>query len=247
VSWFVEAFGPWYSVVYPHRDAAEADRLVATLADRIDLDGRRVLDVGCGAGRHLERFAAAGARPVGLDLSEALLAEARRVRTQAGGNWPLVRADMRSLPVSNGRVDGVTSLFTAFGYFDAEGDRRALAEVGRVLRPGGFHLLDFLNRERVLAHPNPDTERVSGDWRIRESRRVEDGRVVKRVLVQPAAGGAPVADYEERVTLHGRKELESMLKDVGLVVRQVWGEYTGEPYHPDDSSRLVLLSVREGE
>ncbi len=245
MSWYVEAFGAWYAVVYPHRDASEADRLVTSLGRVTELAGRRILDVGCGEGRHLQRLAGAGALPVGLDLSETLLAQAGRVRDGVGGAWPLVRADMRFLPVRTAVFDGVTSLFTAFGYFDGDGDHRALAEAARTIRPGGVHVLDFLNRDRVRAHPNPETERTRGDWTIRESRRIEADRVVKRVVVTPALGGDPVADYEERVNLHGREELEAMLRDVGLSVRHVWGEYDGSPFHPDSSSRLVLISARE--
>jgi len=246
LAWFVDAFGSWYPVVYPHRDAAEAARLVDTLSAAVTLSGARILDVGCGTGRHLEQVAATGARPVGVDLSAELLRRARAVRADAGGAWRLVRADMRRLPIAEGTMDGATSLFTSFGYFDPSGDRAAVAEASRVLRPGGFHVLDFLNREAVLAHPKPETERRSGEWRIREWRRIEDGRrVVKRVQVSPAAGGAAVADYEERVTLYGRDELVQLLGAAGLAVREIWGDYGGASYDPDRSPRLVLLSVKE--
>jgi SAM-dependent methyltransferase len=246
VAWFVEAFGPWYPVVYPHRDSAEADALIATLSGVLSPSGRRWLDVGCGAGRHLPRVAAAGAMPVGTDLSATLLATAREVREEAGGRWPLVRADMRALPFAAGAMGVASSLFTSFGYFDAATDRAVLAEASRVLAPGGFHVLDFLNRELVTAHPMRDTARVSGDWRVEEWRRIEDGRrVVKRVRVTPADGGDAVADYEERVNLYGRGELTRMLGESGLTVRHAFGEYDGRPFDPAASSRLVLVSRKE--
>lgn len=246
MSWVREAFGRWYLTVYPHRDEAEAERLVATLAGARPLADVRLLDIGCGPGRHLPAFARAGARPFGLDLSADLLGEARRVRAEAGGRWPLIRADMRALPVAAAAVDAVTSLFTSFGYFGEADDRRALAEAARVLRPGGYHVLDFLNRDGVLRHPTPRTERRSGGWKIREDRRIEqDRRVVKRVVVSPAAGGSPVADYEERVTLYGSEELRGLLRAVGLAPEREWGEYDGSPFDAARSSRLVILSRRE--
>jgi SAM-dependent methyltransferase len=246
VAWFVEAFGPWYPVVYPHRDAAEADALIGTLSGLLSADGGRWLDVGCGAGRHLPRVVAAGAKPIGTDLSAALLEAARGVREEAGGRWPLVRADMRALPFASGSMRVASSLFTSFGYFDAASDRGVLAEAARVLAPGGFHVLDFLNRDVVTAHPMRHTARVSGDWRIEEWRRIEDGRrVVKRVRVTPAGGGDAVADYEERVNLYGRDELAAMLGDAGLAVRHAFGEYDGRPFDASASSRLVLVSRKE--
>jgi len=243
VSWVTEAFGRWYLTVYPHRDEAEAERLVRTLDAVRSLDGVRLLDVGCGPGRHLPAFVRAGARPMGLDLSADLLREAVRVRRAAGGRWPLLRGDMRALPVADGAADVVTSLFTSFGYFSPEEDSRAVAEAARVLRSGGYHVLDFLNRDQVLRHPSPRTERRSGEWTIREDRRIEaDRRVVKRVVVVPAAGGDPVADYEERVTLYSPFELREQLHGHGLRPERECGEYDGSPFRADRSSRFLVLS-----
>ena len=245
MSWVVEAFGPWYRTVYPHRSDEEAARLVRTLAGQVDLPGRRVLDVGCGAGRHLARLRDAGAVAIGLDLSPALLEEAKRIRSETG--VALVRADMRKLPFADDRFDGITSLFTSFGYFSRDEDRRILLEAARVLSPGGFHLLDFLNRDHVLAHPKPDSERLSSGWRVRERRSIEDSdrRVVKRVTVLPTEGETPVAEYEERVNLYGSEELRDLLGAAGLAVRGEWGEYDGAPFDPDRSSRHVFLSRKE--
>jgi ubiquinone/menaquinone biosynthesis C-methylase UbiE len=155
---------------------------------------------------------------------------------------------MRALPFRDAGLDGVTSLFTSFGYFSLDDDRRALEEAGRVLRPGGFHLLDFLNRRRVLSHPNPESERTSGDYRIRERRRLEghDRRIVKEVTVLSTTGEEPLAKFEESVNLYRPEELRRLLAGVGLSVHREWGEYTGTPFDEDESSRHVFLSVKEG-
>ena len=84
--WFEEWFGEEYLQLYPHRDAAEAERAVALILDTRAVEpGWRVLDVACGAGRHARAFEAAGARCVGLDLSAALLRVARRRDRRAAG------------------------------------------------------------------------------------------------------------------------------------------------------------------
>jgi ubiquinone/menaquinone biosynthesis C-methylase UbiE len=247
VSWVADAFGSWYAAVYPHRDAAEAEGVVRTLARSRSLEGLRVLDLGCGTGRHLPPLARTGARPTGLDLSPALLAEASRLRADAGGRWPLVRADFRCLPFRDRSFEGLTSFFTSFGYFGDEEDRRGLREAARVLAPGGFHLLDFLNPETVAAHPTPETERVQGEWRIREHRRVEGGRsIVKRITILPRSGGSPVADYEERVTLYRAAEIRALLGEARLNVVEEWGDYDGSRFEASRSPRHVFLSVREG-
>jgi SAM-dependent methyltransferase len=153
---------------------------------------------------------------------------------------------MRHLPFLSGRFDVVTSLFTSFGYFGEAEDRLVLAEAARVLEPGGWHVLDFLNRERVLEHPNPVTSRLSAGYRVDESRRIEaDRRVVKEVVIRPADGGEPLARYEERVTLYDRHELVNLLGGVGLEVTTGYGDYDGSPFEPASSPRLVVLSRKE--
>jgi SAM-dependent methyltransferase len=95
----------------------------------------RILDAGCGTGGttvHLRRFGAV----VGLDLAwEALLPAAER-----GLNGHLVRGTVEHLPFADATFDAVTS-FEVVYHLGVNDDRRALAELRRVLRPGGVLLL----------------------------------------------------------------------------------------------------------
>lgn len=246
-AWVTEAFGEWYTTVYGHRDDEEAARLVTALAREMDLRGLRILDVACGAGRHLRPLLAAGATVVGLDYSAVLLAEARRAWRGASSAPPLVRGDMRALPFREGSFDGVTSLFTSFGYFSAAEDRAVLAGCARVLRTRGFLLLDYLNRDFVLAHHRPRSERKAGAYRILEERRLTRGesRAIKRVRIYSADAQACLADYEERVNLYRSEELRAWLAECGLSVQREWGDYDGSRFVPEKSPRHLLLSTKE--
>ncbi len=244
--WTKQAFDRWYLVVYPHRDGTEAKRLVALLGRSVRLAGARLLDLGCGPGRHLRAFAEAGSRAVGLDRSSALLACAASEAAAAGVCAQLVRADMRELPFREDAFDGATSLFTTLGYSTEDDDRRTIGEASRVVRDGGFFLLDFLNRERVLADPLPETERVNGEYRVRERRRLQDGsrRVIKRVTIERAADGATVADYEEQVMLYREEELRALIESAGFRVDSEWGDYDGSVWEPEQSPRHLLLAFK---
>ena len=104
--WFARWFGEEYLHLYPHRDQEEANRGVALILAQIQLsEGDRVLDLGCGAGRHLRAFEAHALRGVGLDLSLPLLRRSRAKGTAA----PLVRGDIRHLPFASGAFDAATS------------------------------------------------------------------------------------------------------------------------------------------
>ncbi len=246
MSWTAQAFDRWYLVVYPHRDEAEARRAVALLARAAPLASRRVLDLGCGPGRHLGVLAESGARAVGLDQSAPLLAEAHR-RLASAGAVRLVRGDMRALPFPAASFDGATSLFTTLGYDAEADDRRILAEVARVLVAGGFFLLDFLNRERVLAAGPSHSVVAREGYRISENRRLIDAgrRVAKLVRVEPIEGGDLLTEYEERVTLYGADELRDLVGGVGLALRHVWGGYDGAPFDRESSTRCILFAERK--
>lgn len=144
-------------------------RLFATIADRYDLitrllsygQDRRwkarlireagitesdvVLDLACGTGDLCSLAAAAGARSVvGLDLTMRMLAIARP--RHAGARF--VAGDMGALPLMSGTVDVVT---TGYGLRNVPDLDVALAEMARVLRPGGrFLSLDFNRPDSLL-------------------------------------------------------------------------------------------------
>jgi malonyl-CoA O-methyltransferase len=103
----------------------EQDTVLALLPP---LDGRTVLDAGCGTGRYLGALAARGALPVGIDLSPAMLARARALSSR------LVRGTLCALPIDSTCVDVVVCGLALGDVPDLE---LALAEMARVLRPGG--------------------------------------------------------------------------------------------------------------
>jgi demethylmenaquinone methyltransferase / 2-methoxy-6-polyprenyl-1,4-benzoquinol methylase len=102
--------------------------------------GATILDLACGTGDLCRELSRSGYLPVGADLSFGMLAAAR---TDA----PLLHADALRLPLPDGCVDGVTCGFALRNFVDLD---RFLAEVARVVRPGGrIALLE------VAEPPNP--------------------------------------------------------------------------------------------
>jgi SAM-dependent methyltransferase len=108
-----------------------------------DVDGKDVLELGCGAAQWSIALARRGARPVGLDLSDVQLAHAKRLREEMGVHVPLVHASAEQVPFAEGSFDLV---FADHGAFTFANPYRTIPESARVLRSGG--LLAF-NR----AHP----------------------------------------------------------------------------------------------
>ncbi len=239
-AWYEVAFGELYPILYSHRDDTSARKEVefAIKEFRIGPDAR-VLDLACGAGRHQRALGPRCAWVVGLDLSGPLLRENKN-----SGEARLVRADMRALPFADGSFDVVTSFFTSFGYFDSDSDDlRVLAGVHRVLRPGGGYLLDYLYAPRVAENLVRSSDRLVAGHRLREERRIDEGRVKKRVNILPPEGGQPVV-YEESVRLYEPDDLREMAERSGFIVNRTYGSLDGEPLGVGERCVLSLERPR---
>ncbi|HET9494037.1 MAG TPA: methyltransferase domain-containing protein [Chloroflexia bacterium] len=98
------------------------------------LRGTRVLELGMGTGNLQIDMARAGLQPVGIDLSPQMLRQARRKWKRLGiAPFRMCRARATALPFPDAAFDSVVSTFPS----EYIADERTLAEVSRVLRPGG--------------------------------------------------------------------------------------------------------------
>ncbi|RMG47592.1 MAG: class I SAM-dependent methyltransferase [Acidobacteria bacterium] len=93
-----------------------------------------VVEIGFGSGLSLPHYTPAVTRLIGIDPTRGALRLARDVLASARFPVALVAASAEHLPLADGSADAVVSAFTLCSIPDVD---RALAEVGRVLRPGG--------------------------------------------------------------------------------------------------------------
>lgn len=112
----------------------------------IDFDGyrgKKVLDVGCGAGTDLMRFARGGAIVTGVDVSASAIALAKQNFAQQGLHADLREADGEHLPFADNEFDFVF----AHGVVQyTSGDQALVNEVRRVVKPGGTAVFQVYNR-----------------------------------------------------------------------------------------------------
>ena len=113
------------------------------LVDFAGYQGKSVLEVGCGAGVDLARFAKGGARVVGIDLTASAIELAKANFAQQGLHGDLQIANGECLPFAGDSFD----LVYAHGVVQYSADpRRVVEECWRVLKPGGEAIFQVYNR-----------------------------------------------------------------------------------------------------
>ncbi|MCW2754550.1 MAG: class SAM-dependent methyltransferase [Marmoricola sp.] len=132
--------------------------IAAAMTARADLTGT-VVDIGCGTGFHLPGFAATAARVVGVEPHPPLVAIARR-RVRRLPNVEVVYGSAADVPLPDASVDVAHA---RWAYFFGPGSEPGLAELDRVMRPGGT----------AFVIDNDPTRSTFGGWFRRGFREVD--------------------------------------------------------------------------
>ena len=156
--------------------------------------GRTVLDIGCGTGYHLPRFAADAASVIGVEPHRDLAALARR-RTRGLSNVTVLDGVAQELPVPDASIDVVHA---RWAYFFGPGCEPGLAELDRVVRRGGT----------AFVIDNDSTRSTFGSWFRRGYPRV-DPVPVERFWSRRGWVRTPV---DMRWSFSSRDDLEAVVR-----------------------------------
>jgi SAM-dependent methyltransferase len=224
------------------RDADASEQALAAARLAGCPDGGDLLDVPCGFGRHAIPLAEAGYRVVGVDRSQALLNEARR-RAGNSRRPKLARADYRDLPFPEASFDAAVNLFSSLGYLGDEEDTKALAEIGRVLRPGGRLVIEILHRDLLVRIFREQDWHLVGEGRLLLEQRTFEpasGLVqVTQTLIE-TSGERESRTYSLRV--YTATELLAMLTRAGFAEARCYCDLDGGQFGID--TRLVIAARR---
>jgi ubiquinone/menaquinone biosynthesis C-methylase UbiE len=224
------------------RDARAREQAIAAARLAGCPEGGDILDVPCGFGRHTLPLARAGYRAVGVDRAQTLIDEA--TRRAAGERWPkLVHADYRELPFPDASFDAALNLFSSLGYLGDEEDTRALAEIGRVLRPGARLLIELMHRDRLVRHFTEHDWHLMGEGRLLLEQRTFDP--VSGIAQTTQTLLEPNGERDSRtfsIRVYTATELVAMLERAGFAEARCHGDLEGGPFGPD--TRLVAVARR---
>jgi SAM-dependent methyltransferase len=208
---------------------------IAFLCEHLDLhEGSKVLDLGCGPGRHALALARRGVEMVGIDHSDEFVALARRAAAADGLSVEFRAADVRDLDEED-RFDAVICLCQGgFGLLGGREDEALIARFAAALRPGGrlaltaFHLA-FAVR---FLEPGDTFDPATGVNH-------------ERATLRDPCGAE--REFDLWTTCFTPRELRLMAAAAGLAVRSVSGVAPGK-YGLDSAGlehpELLLLAVR---
>jgi len=237
-AWFKEWFDENYLLIYSHRGKNDAEKQISLLLKNIKPDIQdKILDLGCGEGRHVSILKNKGFDVTGIDLSESLLKSGK-------SKYPylkLLQGDMRNIP---GRFNIILSLFTSFGYFEEDSENIKVIEgVYDSLEKGGHFWLDFLNSEFVRDNIIKESEFVIGDaCKVCEKREISGNRIIKNIFLKK---NGEKSEYKESVRLFSKEELTGILKASGFIIKKVFGNYLGTEWKA--GSERSIFHCRKAE
>jgi len=234
-AWFDEVaryLGPAY---LKHSFTKGTEQEVAFLVEALRLRPRaRVLDAGCGPGRHALALARRGFDVVGVDRSSEFVALARDAAARDGLDAGFVRGDVRALPVRE-TFDALLCLCQGgFGLLGGRDEIEAFAEMTGRVRPGGAIALSAFSAAFAVHH-------------LEEGERYEVGTGVMHEHAT-VRGDDGEAEFDLATTCFTARELELLAARAGVDVEAIHGVAPGrygacEPSldHPE-----LLLVGRRG-
>jgi SAM-dependent methyltransferase len=180
-----------------------------------------VLDLGCGGGQLSARLHAAGYRPVGIDVSAAMIRLARKRVSQS----KFICASISTAELQP--CDSAVALGEVFNYLSSAGEIvRAFKKVFRSLRPGGVLVFDIKEPLPGRGEKTRSVARWGNDWAVL-AEVVEDprrSRLTRKIVAFRKSGKGYRRSYEvHQQIIFPAKRIKQLLGDAGFRVRVMRG------------------------
>lgn len=240
-AWIEDWFGSeYYSLLYKHRDCREAHLLLDNLIRLLKPQAKnRILDCGCGKGRHSVYLSEKGFKVTGLDISEHNILESKKNENE---NLEFFVHDMRNLFRIN-YYDIALSLFTSFGYFEKDSENnKVIKSIVSSLKSEGLFVLDFMNAEKEIKGLIAEEKCKINSIEFNLLRYTKDNCIVKEIVVSNK--GKQYA-FRENVKAYKAADLEKFFVQNQLEVVHLFGDYRLSVFNECTSDRLIIIGRKK--
>ena len=236
--WFENWFSsPYYKILYQNRDVLEAQAFVDKLIHYLQpLPYSTMLDIACGEGRFAIQLADYGYDVTGIDLSHQSIEKAK---AHENDHLQFFLHDMR-FPFYINYFDYAFNFFTSFGYFANNRDHAMAAkEFASALKKNGILVIDYLNKEQVLANMKAEDTVQRGSYTFHITKNLERNHIIKNIEFTDADNRK--RNYTESVAAFTLADFIQMFKKAGLSLISTFGDYHLNSYHPYESPRMIMI------
>ena len=238
--WFVSWFdSKYYHILYSDRTDYEAHNFIYQLKNHLSLDSKeKVLDLGCGRGRHSKTLSEFFKTLDGIDISKENIDFAKSNKSK---NQNFYLSDMRNFKMSNS-YGYIFNLFTSFGYFDELSDNvKVLENCNHHLKKNGLLIIDFLNANKIKKTiKNIQEIKTINNIIFEIDKYILNNYIFKKIKI---IDGDSVLNFVEKVQLFELDDFIEMLEKTGFTEISAFGDYKMNPYR-SNSNRLILCAKK---
>ena len=237
MKWFETWFdSKYYHILYKHRDEQEAIKFLDNITQYLNITKGKILDVGCGKGRHAKYFNELGFNVVGIDLSLNSIAKAKLNETQ---NLKFYKFDMRNVFKENS-FNLVTNLFTSFGYFDNSLDeQKTINAMVKNLKKDGILIIDFMNVKKIINNLVSKESKKINSVEFDITRELKDNYILKNISINDQDISLK---FQEKVHALTLIDFSKMLQKASMSIIDKFGNYNLDDFNALQSDRLILIA-----
>lgn len=223
--------------------------------DLFQLHGvEKVVDVGCGTGKHALLFASWGLRVTGIDPSVPMLEQARINAVTEQADVPFLEGSFEDLPrLVDAPVDAIVTLGNGLPHVEGvEGLRRALAGFSAVLRPGGIVVLHLLNHDKLLSQRpkllNPFIRETKSGERVYLKLLQYTASGIDFEFITLTRGGAETWEVSSRRSMHTAMPshlLHDELRAAGFAEPVMYGDHYGKRFDPEHDESVIVIAAKK--
>ena len=240
VNWFEEWFDSnYYHLLYKNRDCIEAEHFINNILNYLaPKKNAKILDVACGKGRHAIFLNKQGFSVDAFDLSKNSILEAKKCET---ATLKFYVNDIRE-PLKTNFYHFAFNIFTSFGYFvDEKDNQKSMDAIANSLTKNGVLIIDFFNANYTLSNLKTTETKTIEHITFNITKEIENNFIIKHIQFNDKKIDF---HFTEKVQLLHLSDFKNYLANAGLVIEAIFGDYCLNPFHENNSERLIIIAKK---